>query len=328
MSRQGEFGFITAFHDELTKEIEQRGYDDIYTKAEDTLINSDIWASGGGTFLDSNVWTSGRGTVTRRADIVVYKRRESDIPELDSMEAVSRWFPEKAIDIPILEIHVKREPVMNWIVRDMSTLSPGDGVLRGVVAVQSDWMDVDVEIEASENHFLAMFPEDETIAGSKLIDYVLKRIEEKRDAQILSQEELRERISDFDPSVFHFEEVLHAYREDRQKILIVLLSVFFEGYIETLAEDTLESLRQRDFAGAFYSDLTFEENLEACRFFGTLSEDEFRIIDKIRAERNDFAHDSDKYHADYKSQVVEDGTLEDAIELYEDIIGVRKSMLD
>lgn len=104
--------------------------------------------------------------------------------------------------------------------------------------------------------------------------------------------------------------------------------MFFEGYVEDLISDALEEARENEDAGKIYDSWNFKDCLNACRFFGLISDDDYRIIDNIRDERNDYAHEHEKYHPDIQSSASESGTLDEAIELYEEIIGVEDSMLD
>lgn len=46
----------------------------------------------------------------QRSDITIYQKKEWNPPELDQIENISRWFPEKKLDVPLVELDIKNKP--------------------------------------------------------------------------------------------------------------------------------------------------------------------------------------------------------------------------
>lgn len=304
-----------AIKESIEDRIDKMDIDNIKVKIESSISGIGLTASNYGSI-----------STLRRPDIVVYKHRDYDLPELDSIETISRWFPEKGIDIPIVEIELKENVSTISTGKQLPSYSPESDLLVCDIKIQT-LLD-EPQMKKTENHLEAKITDIEDIDKIELVKSIIKYINKKRASKVVSEERLQQQISDFDPNVFHFNQVLSSYKNGDHKLLVILLSVFFEKYIDDLVEKTMEERRGNNHSGSFYKKWGFKEGLDACRFFGVLSENEYRIIDEIRDERNNYAHDIEKFHADINSQVVEDGTLEEAIYLYEEIIGVKDSIIN
>jgi hypothetical protein len=135
-------------------------------------------------------------------------------------------------------------------------------------------------------------------------------------------------VNAWEDAVFHFNEVLRAYRQDQIGFLIVLLSVHFESYLENTLGEFLDQFRESEHDPDFSDDLTFENALAACRCFDLVGETDVEIISKIKASRNDYAHDISAFRDTEETMLEQEGMVEDAIELYEETIGLERSMLD
>lgn len=298
----------------IEEKIDEEGWDDIHVEPESALKG----------FKITQIGESGTSPFNR-SDITVYQRRDWNPPELDRIENIARWFPNKTLEIPLVEIEIRRSPELSDPLKDEIFVS-ANHVLQGIVHVGSLQQE-GLVVSESESEFVFRVNDRSTLSHEEFLEFLVDHVRFYKDREVYSEDELREKISQFKPEVFHFDEVLNAYQEDKAKILIILLSVFFEGYIEELVSEAMEEARDNPEAGQFYKSWDFKEGLDACRFFGLIEENEYRVIDQIRDERNDYAHEHEKYHPDIESSVSESGTLEEAIELYEEIIGVEDSML-
>lgn len=135
-------------------------------------------------------------------------------------------------------------------------------------------------------------------------------------------------VDAWEDAVFHFNEVLRAYRQDQIGLLIVLLSVYFESYIENTLREFFEQYRQNEHAGDFISDMTFHDQLAACRYFSLIGETEYDIVNKVKNSRNNYAHEISTFRNTEETQIEEEDLVEDAVEIYEEYIGLERSMLD
>lgn len=135
-------------------------------------------------------------------------------------------------------------------------------------------------------------------------------------------------VDAWEDAVFHFNEVLRAYRQDQIGFLIVLLSVYFESYIENKLHEFFEQARQNEHASDFVSDMTFHEQLKACRYFSLVDETKYGVINKIKHSRNNYAHEIGTFRNTEETQIEEEDLVEEAIEIYEECIGLEHSMLN
>lgn len=295
--------------------IEEQGWDDVHVERE--------MANKGFRITEIN------GTELSpfsRSDITIFQKRDWSPPELDQIENISRWFPDKRLDIPLVELEIKNKPQLSDSFRNLNFSTDGH-VLQGVIHAGS-LREAGMEVLDDGSSFIFRVNDIDDLYDSNFANLIRSHIEAQEVGDIYSDAELREKISNFKPEVFHFNEVINAYKNNRTKVLIILLAVFFQGYIEDLISDAMEEARENDKAGDIYDSWGFKESLNACRYFGLISENEYRVIDQIRIERNVYAHEHEKYHPDIESEVSESGTLREAIELYEEIIGVEDSMLN
>lgn len=128
--------------------------------------------------------------------------------------------------------------------------------------------------------------------------------------------------------LYHFEEVYSAYEEGRVGVLVVMLSVFFESYLLDLILQTYPNTGigekiQRD------GEAHLGNMIEFCYSRGELTDEEREMMNEIRRERNEYAHDYSAYDFErYMNTRAESNDLiEKAIRFYEDEIGVEQSMV-
>ena len=73
--------------------------------------------------------------------------------------------------------------------------------------------------------------------GEDVINCIIKHSKYISDKKLIEVFSLNEVAANFNPEVFHFNEVLHAYQHSRDKLLILLLSIFFESHVRELIDE-------------------------------------------------------------------------------------------
>jgi len=139
------------------------------------------------------------------------------------------------------------------------------------------------------------------------------------------------RLKNADPKNFHYFEVKNAYKNGNSKIVIILLSVFFETVVKEKLKGYFIEKRQNENVGIeFIEDirLNYELILKISRLFEIIKENEFDVLNKLRISRNEYVHNLYSFSMDRKTPIEEKGELEIAIKLYEGWIGIENSMLD
>jgi len=136
------------------------------------------------------------------------------------------------------------------------------------------------------------------------------------------------------PELVHYSEVKNAYNKDNDKVVVILLNVFFESVLEEWLEDWLEETKEEsDTKGSekkLLSKLDYDGKLRFGRISGIINEDTYCILNSIRDARNDFVHDFSKYSMMEAEEILENTRVEDAIELYEKMLRIDEdeSMLN
>lgn len=318
---------IENIAENLEQIFQDAGLDEITVEAKKRPLSPSIESM---ILKDSKPWEVS-------SDILISFSPHHPIPELEHIENLDRWFPDSQIELPIASIDIKvrrtvlgvRQDYLNSVVRIGRTqgISESDFPFKIGRVVLLDEEESEQNVDVSDDHVAVVHHVDEladTPLITELIDFAENYANQSRQGEI----SYADVVESFDPEVFHFNEVLNAYRNDRVHILVILLSVFFEGYVKELRTTTMTDLQQNEATGAFYNDWDFNDSLVACRFFGSLEEQDYDVINQIRKERNSYAHNIEGYHESHSSTIVEDGILERGIQLYEELIGVKKSMLD
>jgi len=144
------------------------------------------------------------------------------------------------------------------------------------------------------------------------------------DEELLEALDIEDKVQRSDPEIFyHFNDVLWAYRNNRNNILVILLSVYFENHVKETLETYLDKARDNDQASSFYDDnWGFKRCLKGCRSFGLIKDSTYLTIDMIRDARNDYAHSIESFDHSYTTDAEDEGIIIDGILLYEELIGV------
>ncbi len=123
------------------------------------------------------------------------------------------------------------------------------------------------------------------------------------------------------PELVHYSHVREAYYNGKNKMIVILLNVFFESIFEQWLEEAMEAIKEeRDTAGSvkkILDKLDYDGKLRFGRILGVISDDTYDILNSIRNARNEFAHNFYKYSISETNTILGSTRLEDAIKLYE-----------
>ncbi|MFA9503240.1 hypothetical protein ACERIM_10710 [Natrinema sp. H-ect1] len=267
-----------------------------------------------------------------RPDILIVKEVNRFPQSLDQIENIERWFPEKKMEIPVIGIYVKRssfEAASTWIGQNLTGAYEENSDIPVTVTIHNSDGHSQYVPNSDVQHVIEVNLTDPAQIQEDLCGPISDILEEIENIDIEDLPDVEEFVNSFKSTVFHFNEVLRAYKEGQKGPLIVLLSVFFESHCYNLVEDHLQKIKPNDNSGIFVDeDDNFDTVLNICRFYQLIEEDEYTVIDLIKRSRNKYAHELDRYHSSEETIIEEQGRLRDAISIYEDFIGVEDSMLE
>lgn len=269
-------------------------------------------------------------------DAIIYRKVGWAPTGLDQIDDIERWFHEgtESVEIPIAVIEFTKEQLLSSknavnhvALKDISKFDPllPMRIRYAPMGSSSPPFEEDEGVVYSQVHLL-----DQRQVQRSIVEPLQTHIAKYSDEDLLETFELEDKVQRSDPEIFyHFNDVLWAYRHERNNILVILLSVYFENHVKETLEAYLEKAKENPHASAFYDDdWGFDRCLNGCRSFGLLEEDAYNTIDKIKDARNDYAHNIESFDESYTTDAEEDGIIEEGILLYEELIGVKKSILD
>jgi hypothetical protein len=288
------------------------------------------------SYFNPFLFDSGEKFTKHPFDAIVYREVSWEPTGLDQIDDLERWFLEgtDSVEIPIAVVEFTEEQpltssaAVNQIA--LESLSKFDALLPIRVRY------------ARFGSSSPTFEKDNNIVYSKLnsanystiqhsiVEPIKAHIARYSDQELLETFNLEEKVRRSDPEIFyHFNDVLWAYNHDRNNILVILLSVYFENYVKDSLEDYFEEAQDNPAASNFYDDdWGFDRCLNGCRSFGLIEDEDYNTINKIRDARNDYAHDIESFDSTYSTDADDEGLIEDGIQLYEELIGVKKSIID
>ncbi|MDT3436765.1 hypothetical protein [Haloarcula sp. 1CSR25-25] len=288
------------------------------------------------SYFNPFLFDSGEKFTKHPFDAIVYREVSWEPTGLDQIDDLERWFLEgtDSVEIPIAVVEFTEEQpltssaAVNQIA--LESLSKFDALLPIRVRY------------ARFGSSSPTFEKDNNIVYSKLnsanystiqhsiVEPIKAHIARYSDQELLETFNLEEKVRRSDPEIFyHFNDVLWAYNHDRNNILVILLSVYFENYVKDSLEDYFEEAQDNPAASNFYDDdWGFDRCLNGCRSFGLIEDEDYNTINKIRDARNDYAHDIESFDSTYSTDAEDEGLIQDGIQLYEELIGVKKSIID
>jgi len=308
---------ILALVDSLQAAADGRDFDSLDITVDDPLTNY--------LGVDSPLPSQPDGI---RGEVIVYRDISWLTDEFDQIGSLERWFPRHNLRIPLAIIEVTKsgnefsgqEYLLSFDWEDQL----GRHVLGAVVS-PDQFSVYTPDVPASEDPF-QITDHDDATGLEPIVECILDHVGSTTQTDVAELIDIENLISSIEPIVFHLEEVLNAYEENRTGILIVLLHVYFENYARSELEDQMKELKSNEFAGAFYDDWNFKTVLNACRYIGLLEDNEYNIMDKISESRNDYAHDLTAFDTEHITTAEEEGKVEAAIELYEQLTGIERTI--
>lgn len=98
--------------------------------------------------------------------------------------------------------------------------------------------------------------------------------------------------------MLHWEDVKTAYKNEQERVVVLLLSAFFESAITSYLKESYDKKIEEHgessehLGSGFIEDnnFSFAHKLQIARVNRDISEEEYGVINKIRDARNDLAH--------------------------------------
>lgn len=288
------------------------------------------------SYFNPFLFDSGEKFTKYPFDAIVYREVGWEPTGLDQIDDIERWFLEgtDSVEIPIavLEFTEEQSLTSNAAVNQVAlkSLSKFDALLPIRVRYARFGSSSPTFEEENSIVYSKVHSANPSTIQRSIVEPIQAHIERYTDQELLEAFDLEEKVRCSDPEIFyHFNDVLWAYNHNRDNILVILLSVYFENYVKDTLEDYFDEAQDNPAASSFYdNNWGFERCLNGCRSFGLIEDDDYNTIDKIRDARNDYAHDIESFDSTYSTDAEDQGLIEDGIELYEELIGVKKSILD
>lgn len=270
------------------------------------------------------------------SDIRVWRRITEFPEELSSIDNIERWFPEKTLRAPVLGINISSNQFRR---SNMASLT--QEIINEIIERDRDWPreitlftnpfseDQPMGKVEPDGYYMGLDLENQDEINEYLLPEVGKILDEAESSSAEELTDIGDFVSDFKPTVFHFNEIKHAYENGRTGPLILLLSVFFESHCFQKLESFFLEIRKNPEAGMIIDKESdnFEKILNMCRYFDLIEENEYRVIKKTKKSRNKYAHKLESYHFDEATPLEEDEDIDLAIEIYENLIGIENSIV-
>jgi len=269
-------------------------------------------------------------------DAIIYREISWTPTGLDQIEDLERWFLEgtDSVEIPIAVIEfTKEQPLSSKAAVNqvaLEEISKFDGLLPfriryAPLGSKSPTFEKEDGVVYSQ-----LYSGEEQEVQRSVVEPLQTHVAKHSDEELLEAFDLEDKVQRSDLEIFyHFNDVLWAYRNDRSNILVILLSVYFENHVKETLETYFDRAKENEQASSFYDDdWGFKRCLKGCRSFGLIKDSTYLTIDKIRDARNDYAHSIESFDHSYTTDAEDEGIIEDGIQLYEELIGVKKSILD
>lgn len=288
------------------------------------------------SYFNPFLFDSGEKFTKYSFDAIIFREVSWTPTGLDQIGDPERWFLEgtDSVEIPIGVIEFTKEQPLSSKAAVNQVALEDISKFDGLLPIRIRYAPLGSSSPTFEEKGGVVYAQVHTPKEREVQRSVVKPLQthvaKYSDRELLKAFELEDKVQRSDSEIFyHFNDVLWAYRHDRTNILVILLSVYFENHVEETLEAYFERANENDHASSFYDDdWGFNRCLEGCRSFGLIKDSTYHTIDKIRDARNDYAHNIESFDDSYTSDAEDEGIIEDGIQLYEDLIGVKKSILD
>lgn len=306
---------------------------DIFDEAGENSLRA--VAEPSGTVEISPYENGHRKIVRNRIPEISIVKEVSQIPEVvQEIDDLSNWFPELVPEVPIAQISISSSVHSNpGYIRQRGVEIPPDGVIHQDTPFPMEYHIIEGSSQLRDKldlpEGLQVFFTDDFSVGwfqTEFLTDIYGEVSSVGEQDVIEFYSLEPFVETWEDRVFHFDQVLQAYRQNQIGLLIVLLSVFFESYVESQLVDYLGGLTENNDISMMAQDMRFDSMLNSCRKFDLVQDSDYNIIDKVKTSRNNYAHDMNAFRVSETTQIEEEGLVEDAIELYEETIGVQNSM--
>ena len=307
--------FEATDRDDLTAYGEPRGTSDIMPEDQD-----------------------GNRVVRNRIPEVTIAREINQMPDVvNEIEDISRWFPKLSPQLPYVQISISSSHHEHPMYEEQNgvDLPPDSSIHDNPFPLEYHI----IEHESGEDIIDTLdFPERLNIGATEdfNLDWVMEEfipsiydeITEPTTDEVLNFYATQFYTQAWEDTIFHFDQVLRAYRQNQTGVMIVLISVFFESELYNRLEKHMESIRENPQAGSLLNkNMKFEKILNYCRYFDLIEESEYGLLMKMKSARNDYAHDVNAFRDTSETRLESENKVDDLVELYESYVGVSSSMV-
>lgn len=288
-------------------------------------------------------------TLDQTADLFVTRQASACPGALDELNDITSQFPDLLDELDITKrpimtsdllvplIGIQLAPNMGRLARgnsstilekvdELSQMPPSYGLV-----VMDDTADLDCDFPNNERniHIYDANLTDRMSINNKIYDDLEGLVQTTLKISFQDLSGSRQLIENIHNKIFHYNEVLRVYYRNQVGMLTILIQIYFERYYHNQLYEYLHSIRNNKEAGDIIDENdTFKKIIDYCRYFGIMSDNDYRIVNNLRSYRNDYAHDLSYHNPEKQVDVKSDQKLREAIELYESLIEVDMSILD
>lgn len=278
-----------------------------------------------------------RRLVRNRIPEVTIVRKINQIPDVVSeIEDISKWFPKLGPKLPYVQISISsslhEHPMYDS--QNGIDIPPESSIHDKPFPLEyhiieyddediTDTLDIPDGLKTiTTNNFDIEWMLDDFLSD------IYDEITEPSTDELLNFYATQYYTEAWEDAIFHFDQVLRAYRHNQIGVLIVLVSVFFESKLFSKLDSHMEEIKENPHAGSLLNDsMKFEKILDYCRYFDLIDETEFGLLMKMKSARNNYAHDIDAFRHTKETNLESEDKVDDLIELYESYVGVESSMV-
>ncbi|MFC7213045.1 hypothetical protein ACFQO4_02980 [Saliphagus sp. GCM10025334] len=131
---------------------------------------------------------------------------------------------------------------------------------------------------------------------------------------------ITDRLKEIDWFSEYREQLWRARDEGHRATVIILLNTFFEAYLYDAFKQYYREKGLTDDELFFIEKMNHNQILDQSRQTGILSENNYRILKNLNMARNSYAHDLLNWTPSNTTEIEEQGEVEAAFQLHQDIL--------
>jgi hypothetical protein len=291
-----------------------------------------------GDDIDIHHQTSSSIPLTGYSDITISKAADIFPDELDQIESIEQWYPNKIFQVPVIEIEIKHRgntPAGRRLLNEIELGTPSGNydLPERYLVINEGGIQASAQDEFEDNDYVIVTSGEKKEIRGNVCHNILTH--ELAGFQPLPENhrEVEEIFASIESKVFHYNEVKALYEDQRTGPLIVLLSVFFESHCSELLDVHLKKHSPDSDESTFLSGRErFSKLLDMCEYYNIFDGIEYdaepiHVMKLCYNARNKYAHSLSRYHSSETTELERQNKIEDAIKLYETLVGVEESML-